>query len=111
MTIKKTQENNKLTMEIEGRLDSTTAPDLENEVRATLKGSEDLVLDFAQLQYISSAGLRVLLLAKKLLKNGGTLKICNVHIPVMEVFDITGFSDILDITPIQEDHKGAADAQ
>lgn len=94
MTINKTAEGSKMTMAIEGRLDTTTAPKLETEINA-LTGVTELVLDIEKLEYISSAGLRVLLGAHKKLHGG--LTIAHVSADVMEIFEVTGFSDILTI--------------
>lgn len=82
---------------LEGRLDTTTAPQLEAELKSSLNGIEELVLDFAKLEYISSAGLRVLLAAQKVMSSQGSMKITNVASEIMEVFEITGFTDILTI--------------
>ncbi len=98
MEIKKTAEETKLTVALEGRLDTTTAPMLEAEFGENLNGVESLVLDFENLAYISSAGLRVLLGAQKAMnKSGGTMVIKNVCEEINEVFEITGFSDILTV--------------
>lgn len=94
MTINKETDGSKLLVKVEGRLDTTTAPELENELKA-LDGVTELVLDFADLQYISSAGLRVLLSAQKVMSKQGSMKLTNVSETVMEIFDVTGFSDIL----------------
>lgn len=80
-----------------GRLDTSTAPQLEAEINANLEGVTEFELDFAKLDYISSAGLRVLLAAQKIMNKQGSMKVCNVNPEIMEVFDITGFSDILTI--------------
>ena len=96
MTINKKQENEKLTVSLEGRLDTTTAPELESEI-ASLDGVKELVFDFEKLEYISSAGLRVVLKAQKTMNNQGSMRITNVNDTIMEVFDITGFVDILTI--------------
>ena len=85
------------TIEIIGRLDTTTAPDLGKTVNEDIADNENLVLDFKKLEYISSAGLRVLLSAQKKMQKLGTLKLINVCEDVMEVFEMTGFSDILTI--------------
>ena len=85
------------TLEIIGRLDTTTAPELETEVDNCLADTSTLVLDFQGLEYISSAGLRVLLKAQKSMAQKGGMKVMHVNETIMEVFDITGFSDILTI--------------
>ena len=97
MTITNERNNDQLTIAIEGRLDTTTAPQLEKFLSENTDGVKDIVIDMAKLEYISSAGLRVLLAAHKKMSKTGTLKLVNVGDEVMEVFDMTGFSDILDI--------------
>lgn len=97
MTIKKTKQDDMLIIEIEGRLDTMTAPDLENELNKSLDDVKKLVLDLDGLKYISSAGLRVVLAAQKRMSKQGELVIRNVDEVVMEVFEVTGFSDILTI--------------
>lgn len=96
MTITKNAEAEKLTLAIEGRIDTTTAPSFEAEIDA-IDGVTELVLDFAGVEYISSAGLRVVLKAQKLMNKNGKMKLINVNDDVMDVFDITGFLDILTI--------------
>lgn len=97
MTIKKTQNGNTLLVEVEGRLDTVTAPELETELRSSLDGIEKLILDFGKLEYISSAGLRVLLVAQKKMNAQGSMKVTNINDTISEIFEVTGFSDILDI--------------
>lgn len=97
MNILKTSEGTKLTLALEGRLDTTTAPQLEAEVKGALAGVTQLVLDFAQLEYLSSAGLRVLLAAQKLMNKQGEMVIRHVNETIAEVFEVTGFSDILTV--------------
>ena len=97
MNITKTSEGAKLTLALEGRLDTTTAPLLEAEIKGALAGVAELVLDFSQLEYLSSAGLRVLLAAQKLMNKQGKLVIRHVNETIMEVFEVTGFIDILTI--------------
>jgi anti-sigma B factor antagonist len=97
MSINKMQNGTTLTIEYEGRLDTTTAPELETEVKASIEGIKELIFDFKNLEYISSAGLRVLLSCQKIMNKQGTMEIRNVNDTVMEVFDVTGFSDILTI--------------
>lgn len=84
-------------IEISGRLDTTTAPLLEKTINENIGETKNLVLDFSNLEYISSAGLRVLLAAQKKMQKIGTMKVINVCDSVMEVFEITGFVDILTI--------------
>lgn len=97
MKINKTQNADKMLIELEGRLDTTTAPQLEAELKASLDGITDLVFDFAKLEYISSAGLRVLLSAQKVMMKQGQMKVIHVNETVMEIFEVTGFEDILTI--------------
>ena len=93
MNIQKTLSGAALTVALEGRLDTTTAPKLEEELR----GITCLVFDVEKLEYISSAGLRVLLAMQKLMNRQGAMLLWNVNEAVMEVFEVTGFSDILRI--------------
>lgn len=95
MTITKTLEEKKLSIALEGRLDTVTAPELNDAL--DLKDIETLVFDFTGLEYVSSAGLRVLLSAQKIMMNQGKMIITNVNDTIMEVFEITGFADILTI--------------
>lgn len=97
MTIEKMRNNNELTVSLEGRLDTVTAPSLEEELKANLDGIQELVLDFQKLEYISSAGLRVLLMAQKTMNKQGSMVIRNVNETIAEVFEITGFADMLTI--------------
>lgn len=97
MNIVKTAEGEKLLLQIEGRLDTTTAPQLEEELKNSIDGVTDLTLDFEKLEYVSSAGLRVLLGAQKTMNKQGKMVIINVCDDINEVFEITGFSDILTI--------------
>ena len=97
LNIEKTANGSELTVTLTGRLDTTTAPELERELKASLEGVTSLVLDMGGLEYISSAGLRVLLAAQKAMKNQGKMKIKNVNETIMEIFEVTGFSDILTI--------------
>lgn len=97
MTISKTQEQSTLTIALEGRLDTTTAPQLEAELKLSVQNNTELVFDFAKLEYISSAGLRVLLSAQKVMNKQGKMVIRNVNETIMEVFEVTGFVDILTV--------------
>lgn len=97
MELIKTLEEKKLTIALSGRLDTVTAPQLDAELNGKLDDVTELVLDFADLAYISSAGLRVLLSAQKVMNKQGTLVVKNVCEEIKEVFNITGFSDILTI--------------
>ena len=97
MTINKQKNGTELTLAVQGRLDTTTAPELEKEIKTDLDGITELIMDFAKLDYISSAGLRVLLSAQKLMSKQGGMKVTHVNEMVMEVFEVTGFTDILTI--------------
>ena len=97
MTIKKEQKGKELAVALEGRLDTITAPELETELKASLDGVEKLTLDFSKLEYISSAGLRVLLSTQKRMKTQGEMTVSNVNETIMEIFEVTGFNDILTI--------------
>ena len=96
MTINKSLNGTQLTIALEGRLDTTTAPELEKELKDGMTHADALILDFGKLDYISSAGLRVLLSAHKVMNKKGGMKVTNVNEMVREVFDVTGFADILD---------------
>lgn len=97
LDIKKESNGTNLTITLEGRLDTTTAPQLEEEVKASTVGVSDLVMDIEKLEYVSSAGLRVFLLAQKTMNKQGSMKIIHVCTEVKEIFDVTGFSDFLTI--------------
>lgn len=97
MTINKNVTGTTLTVGVEGRLDTMTAPELEKALKESLDGMTELALDFGNLEYVSSAGLRVLLSAQKIMNKQGSMVIRNVCETVMEVFEVTGFSDILTV--------------
>lgn len=97
MQIRKIKNENELTLAVVGRLDTTTAPQLEAELKQSIGGVEKLVLDFGALEYLSSAGLRVLLSAQKVMNRQGKMAIRNVNETINEIFEITGFSDILTV--------------
>ena len=97
MKIDQNKNGNELDIALEGRMDTTTAPELDAALRASLDGVTALRLDFAGLEYISSAGLRVLLSAQKIMNKQGEMKLTNVSDQIMEIFEVTGFSDILTI--------------
>ncbi len=97
MTINKNLEGTKLEISLVGRLDTTTAPMLEAELKQSLEGITELVFDFEKLEYISSAGLRILLAAQKMMNKQGSMTVKNVNEVIAEVFEVTGFSDILTI--------------
>ncbi|MBQ5329660.1 MAG: STAS domain-containing protein [Oscillospiraceae bacterium] len=97
MDIKKIANGEELTVEVSGRLDTVTAPTLEAELKTSLDGVTVLVFDFAGLDYISSAGLRVLLSTQKVMNKQGKMIIRNANDSIMEIFDVTGFVDLLTI--------------
>jgi len=97
MTITKKTDGTALEIALEGRLDTMTAPELEEELRQSYEGADSLTMDFSKLEYISSAGLRVLLSAHKVMSKRGGMKVKNVNEIVQEVFEVTGFADILNI--------------
>ena len=97
MIIRQTAEGEKLTVALEGRLDTTTAPELEKALAEAIGGATELEFDFEKLEYISSAGLRVLLGAQKLMNTRGTMKVTHVGEIINEIFEVTGFTDILTI--------------
>lgn len=97
MTINTKKEADKLTIAIGGRLDTSTAPELDAEVKKTIEGVTELTFDLEKLDYISSAGLRVLLSSQKAMNKQGSMKVIHVHEEIMEIFEVTGFSDILTI--------------
>lgn len=97
MTINKTQNGSELKLDLTGRLDTTTAPQLEAELKKSIGGVENLILDFAELDYISSAGLRVLLSAQKVMNKQGKMVIRHINETIAEVFEVTGFADILTV--------------
>ncbi len=97
LNIQKTQENDSILYQLEGRLDTVTAPELEASLQEALVETTNLVLDFEKLDYISSAGLRVLLSAQKIINNQGTMKVIHVNETIMEIFEVTGFNEILTI--------------
>lgn len=97
MTITEVRNNEMLTLTVEGRLDTTTAPILEKTINELSDGVTELILDMNQLAYVSSAGLRVLLSAQKKMSKIGSMKLTGICDEVMDVFEMTGFADILDI--------------
>lgn len=97
MTIEKTLNGNELTVSLDGRLDTTTAPRLEAELKHSVSGIETLIFDFSSLEYLSSAGLRVLLAAQKVMNKQGSMIVKHVNETISEIFEITGFADILTI--------------
>ena len=97
LNIKKTADGSALNVALEGRLDTSTSPQLEEELKGSLDGVTSLIFDLEKLEYISSAGLRVLLSAQKVMNKQGKMAIRNVKPEIMEIFDVTGFVDILNI--------------
>ena len=97
MTIEKKVNQDEVTLIVSGRLDTQTAPELENVLDAVLPGLKELTFDMTNLEYVSSAGLRVILKAQKAMNAQGAMKLTGVNDSIMEVFDITGFLDILTI--------------
>ncbi len=97
MTINKTLNGSELTVGLVGRLDTTTAPQLEEELKISMSGVDSLILNFSELEYISSAGLRVLLSAQKIMNKQGNMVIRHVNETILEVFEVTGFTDILTV--------------
>lgn len=97
MNIEVRRNSEGIIVEVEGRLDTTTAPTLDKTINENINDSKNLVLDLKELKYISSAGLRVLLSAQKKMQNIGSMKVINVCAEIMEIFEMTGFADILSI--------------
>ena len=97
MDITKNKDGGKLDIKVSGRLDTTTAPQLDEEIKASVDGVTELVFDLGELEYISSAGLRVLLASQKTMNKQGEMKVTAVSEPVMEIIEVTGFSEILTI--------------
>ena len=97
LNISKESNATSLTVILEGRLDTTTAPDMEKELKDSLDDVTELIMDFEKLEYISSAGLRVLLSAQKIMSRQGEMKLIHVSDTIMEIFEVTGFADILTI--------------
>ena len=97
LNITKTIENGAGKLVLEGRLDTVSAPELEQVIKETLPGLTELTLDFEKLDYISSAGLRVLLSAQKVMNKQGSMTVTNVNETILEIFEVTGFTDILTI--------------
>ena len=97
MEIKKKKQSGTLTVTVSGRIDTVTAPQFQDGVKPDLEGVSNLVIDFADVKYISSAGLRVLLSLQKIMNKQGAMKLINVNSTINDVFEVTGFSDILTI--------------
>ena len=97
MNVKQKKEGKVVTVYVSGQIDTNTSPELMEYLNGVFPTAEDLVLDIAEVDYISSAGLRVILFAQKTMNAKGSLKIANVNEDIMETFELTGFTDILDI--------------
>ncbi len=97
MKTEQIKNENELTLAVSGRLDTTTAPELEKVIKESLNGITSLIFDFENLEYISSAGLRVLLSAQKIMNGNGSMKIVHVNEMISEIFEVTGFSEILTV--------------
>ena len=97
MTIQNNKNGRALSLALEGRLDTTTAPELDEVLKGSLDGVTELTMDLEKLEYLSSAGLRVLLSAQKTMNKQGSMVVKNANETIMEIFEITGFSDILNI--------------
>ena len=97
MKITKTQNGNSLYLALEGRLDTNTAPELEASIKGSIDGVEELTIDMEALDYLSSAGLRVLLGAQKIMNKQGSMRVTHVNDTIMDIFEVTGFADILTI--------------
>ena len=97
MKITKNQNGNSLCLALEGRLDTNTAPELEASIKGSIDGVEELTINMESLDYLSSAGLRVLLGAQKIMNKQGSMRVTHVNDTIMEIFEVTGFADILTI--------------
>ena len=97
LNITKNLEDTKLTVYLEGRLDTTTAPQLEESMKESINNVTELIMDFEKLEYISSSGLRQLLFAQKTMNEQGTMKVIHANDTIREIFEVTGFADILTI--------------
>lgn len=97
MQINKITDNDSLTIALKGRLDTLTAPQLDAEIQGKLDGVKSLIFDFKNLDYISSAGLRILLMAQKIMNKQGSMVVKNASSEIKEIFEVTGFCDILTI--------------
>ena len=97
MDITKNKDGGKLEIKVSGRLDTTTAPQLDSEIKESVDGVTELIFDLGNLEYISSAGLRALLKAKKIMLNQGSMIVTGCNETVLEIFEVTGFKNVLDI--------------
>lgn len=97
MNIKQKSEGKKVTISITGRIDTSTAPQLQEYLKEAMPGVEELILDLTEVDYISSAGLRVILFAQKTMNSQGSMSVSNANKDILEIFELTGFTDILNI--------------
>ena len=97
MNVKTNKQNKSVTVLVSGRIDTQTAPDLLEHLKEAMQGAEELVLDLADVEYVSSAGLRVILFAQKTMNSQGSTSVAHVNKDIMETFELTGFTDILTI--------------
>lgn len=97
MLVEKNIDNTKMTVKISGRMDTNTAPEVEESLKESIDGITELIIDLSDLEYISSAGLRVLLAAQKIMNKQGSMTVTGVNSSIMEIFEVTGFNDILTI--------------
>ena len=97
MNVKTNKQNKSVTVLVSGRIDTQTAPDLLEHLKEAMQGAEELVLDLADVEYVSSAGLRVILFAQKTMNSQGSMSVAHVNKDIMETFELTGFTDILTI--------------
>ena len=97
MTIEQKRDGNALTIALEGYLDTTTAPELRSVLETALDGVKELTFDFEKLEYISSSGLRLLLFAQRALNGQGTIKVIHANNIILEIFEVTGFADVLTV--------------
>lgn len=105
MKIDKFKNNGKLKLVIEGRIDTQTSPELENVLKGVISDISELIFDFSKVSYISSAGLRVLLMAHKTMNEQEKMSVVNVSDDILEIFELTGFTDILTIEPLSEHYE------
>lgn len=97
MTVEKITNGDSLTLKVEGRVDTTNAKEFEENITNSLDGVKELIMDFESLEYISSAGLRVMLMAIKKMKKQGSMAVTNANEMVKEIFEVTGFSDLVEV--------------
>lgn len=97
MTVEKITNGESLTLKVDGRVDTTNAKEFEEIITNSLDGVKELIMDFESLEYISSAGLRVMLMAIKKMKKQGSMTVTNANEMVKEIFEVTGFSDLVEV--------------